>query len=299
MHLSSSATYAAAGGPSHFQRRHYGRLCMHLPLDFVFGRGLHAQVIAWLARSAGCPLSISIIGSRNISHWSETNADQVDMVMQALVQSSERWPTAELSFHADEGLLMLSRANSPRLKTIVLSGDPSEMVAMDLLSVEGLRSITLQDLVIDLGRLTQGSLSESLSQLHHLKTLAVGDTWAIRVGGSEPEVGATYLIALLRPNPDSPLVWSQLEVLEINEWVTLGCDPQSDLLAFAQRRLDACPHFRRLDVKYAGVVLPIPQTLLQAFAARGLTITTTSNSHEMKLSSREMPWTGLEEFANN
>jgi hypothetical protein len=66
------------------------------------------------------------------------------MVMQALVQSSERWRTAELSFNADEGLLMLSRANSPRLKTIVLSGDPSEMVALDLLSVEGLRSITLR-----------------------------------------------------------------------------------------------------------------------------------------------------------
>ncbi|KAJ7908788.1 hypothetical protein B0H13DRAFT_1878330 [Mycena leptocephala] len=280
------------------------------------------------------------------------------MVMQALVQSSERWRTAELSFNADEGLLMLSRANSPRLKTIVLSGDPSEMVAMDLLSVEGLRSITLRARhtsinpflsyfrlrwdqlthlsfgvpglalknvvpllqkclrLISFQMSIQGHYMDPLSLivapvslacleiliiideievshieflLHHLKTLAVGDMWSMRVGGSEPEVGATYLIALLTPNPGSPLVGPQLEALEINEWATLGCDPQSDLLAFAQRRLDASPHFRRLDVKYAGVVLPIPQTLLQAFAARGLTITTTSNSYEIKLSSREMP----------
>ncbi|KAF7355934.1 hypothetical protein MVEN_00922600 [Mycena venus] len=400
---------------------------LHLPLEFIFARGLHTAAIEWLARSAGCPLSISIVGSRNMMQWREDNPDYVDSVMEALVQSSARWRTAELSFNAEEGLFMLSAANSPRLEVITLGVEPSEMVSLDLLGAENLRSVTLnarhsslnpfisylplnwdrlthlsfgspglsvenvisvvrncsrlttfriavrrhrpndvplsvlitssvvlsclenltildevdpphveflvrqlqmpqlhrfevpktlhvmdtvaflanlgkfspliEDFNIDLARLMRLSLSENLRQLDYLKTITVTDSWDPRwLRGAEDKADISYLISLLTPDPDSPLICPRLESLQIKEWVSTSSDKdsQSYLLEFAHRRLDASTNFRRLAVTYGAYVEPISSTVLQSFAARGLVITTSSTAHPLERSPAVMPWTGLE-----
>ncbi|KAJ7131065.1 hypothetical protein C8R44DRAFT_774345 [Mycena epipterygia] len=118
---------------------------LHIPLEFVFQRGLEGPVAEWLDRSARSPLFVSIVGSRSISQRIDDDGGQIDRLMRALSGSADRWRAADLSFREDEGLLMLfGETFSAVLESVTVTAHPSQIVQLHLLKTQSLRSVTLR-----------------------------------------------------------------------------------------------------------------------------------------------------------
>ncbi|KAJ6585904.1 hypothetical protein B0H19DRAFT_428513 [Mycena capillaripes] len=117
---------------------------LHLPLEYIFERSFTAPVAEWLARSGRHPLSLSILGSRNIEQWEDCAAEEVDAVMGALVRCADRLHALDLVFNSFEGLLRLGDVYAPALRSIKTKCDPEELSKMKLLTTPSLRSVTIR-----------------------------------------------------------------------------------------------------------------------------------------------------------
>ncbi|KAJ7486685.1 hypothetical protein FB451DRAFT_1391576 [Mycena latifolia] len=104
---------------------------------------LHSPVVKWLERSGRCPLSLSLIGSRNLGQWEDSDPDSVQTVTDELVRSSDRWAKVELSFDPEEGLLRLAQAYAPKLVAVKMTCDPREILKTKFLTAPSLREVTL------------------------------------------------------------------------------------------------------------------------------------------------------------
>lgn len=115
---------------------------LHLPLEYIFEWSLTNPVTEWLARTGRHPLSLSILGPRDLERW-DSEGDEVDVLLDALVRCADRWSTLDLSFDSYEGLLRLSDVCAPALHTIKTKCDPVELAQLKLLTTPSLRVVTI------------------------------------------------------------------------------------------------------------------------------------------------------------
>jgi hypothetical protein len=117
---------------------------LHLPLEFVFDGGPPAvSVKDWLERSLRYPLSLSIVGAHNMNRWAEDNTEEVDIVMDAIIRSGDRWRSLDLLIEANEQLPGLATMHVPQLEALTIGGHLEEISKMRLLTAPSLRTVTI------------------------------------------------------------------------------------------------------------------------------------------------------------
>ncbi|KAJ7486721.1 hypothetical protein FB451DRAFT_1168128 [Mycena latifolia] len=91
---------------------------LHLPLEYIYDHNLYAPVAKWLQLSGRCPLSLSLVGWRNLE--------------------------IELRLGADEGLLRLLHVYAPKLVAAKITCNGAELLQTSLLTTPSLREVTLR-----------------------------------------------------------------------------------------------------------------------------------------------------------
>ncbi|KAJ7473920.1 hypothetical protein B0H11DRAFT_1811057 [Mycena galericulata] len=116
---------------------------LHLPIQYIFDGGSLYEPTKWLERSGRCPLSLSIFGARDMEQWERDCPDELNMVFDALAESSHRWRNLDLSFRINEGMDRLADLDAPKLMTLKIKAAASDIEKMKLLTTRSLRSVSL------------------------------------------------------------------------------------------------------------------------------------------------------------
>ncbi|KAJ7727543.1 hypothetical protein DFH07DRAFT_896211 [Mycena maculata] len=162
---------------------------LHIPLELILDYGkARRQPRTWLERSGRCPLSLSIVGARTMEHWEEFESDQVDLVMEALAGSADRWRSLDLHFRAYDGMLRLAQMYAPRLAAVRMEGNSAEIVQMKFLTTPSLRTVELN---------IRGDFDRWIPQMplywSHLTSLKIE---AIKFNSGGPKEGLSPPVAL-------------------------------------------------------------------------------------------------------
>ncbi|KAJ7486724.1 hypothetical protein FB451DRAFT_1126977 [Mycena latifolia] len=117
---------------------------LHLPLEYICDHSLYSPVAKWLQLSGQCPLSLSLVGWRDLERWQAGDPDRRDAVIEDLARSSDRWHRIELRFGADKSLLRLPHVYTPKLVAAKITCNGAELLQTRLLTTPSLREVTLR-----------------------------------------------------------------------------------------------------------------------------------------------------------
>ncbi|KAJ7733862.1 hypothetical protein DFH07DRAFT_845218 [Mycena maculata] len=161
---------------------------LHIPLQYLFYDSRHVEARKWLERSSRCPLSISIVGARDMEQWERNHPEEVDMAMETLSACSDRWRNLDLSFGFDEGMLRLGKVYAPNLVAVTINAEPWQTEQMELLTTPSLRSVALR---------TSPDFDNWILRLplqwHHLTSLKLSEKNTLPMRGMSPLVALEIL----------------------------------------------------------------------------------------------------------